>query len=388
MPRLLPVDRWLVSVTLAIKVALFFIGIAAVLGFTRVALNDPLDTLEIWNRWDAPHYLDLAVFGYRAVDPGNLVGPPGYQQVYPGDLYLYIVFFPLYPWLVTPFVWLTGQPVVGALLVTTVISLFVAPLMYRVVCREEDAGTGLRAAWLLLVFPTAFVLHIGYTEALFLALVLGAFLAARSERWWLAGALGALAALTRVNGALLIPALAAEAATQWFSRPPAERRLRADWLAIGVVGLGTLGYLALNLAVYGDPFQFLAVQEDHWFKHLEWPWEGIDGVIGWIRGDDLGDALLYGWAELIAITIGMAATVHAAFRFRPSWFTWMVTNWLLFVSTSFVLSVPRYTLTLFPLFVSMGLLTRRREALVGVSAVSIVGFVYFAGRFATGNWAF
>jgi hypothetical protein len=89
-----------------------------------------------------------------------------------------------------------------------------------------------------------------------------------------------------------------------------------------------------------------------------------------------------------AIVIGAGATLHAALRFRPAWFTWMATNWLLFVSTSFVLSVPRYTLTLFPLFISMGLLTRRVEVLVAVSLASIAGLVYFAGRFATGNWAF
>ena len=28
--------------------------------------------LEPWHRWDAPHYTDIAVFGYMANDPGNL----------------------------------------------------------------------------------------------------------------------------------------------------------------------------------------------------------------------------------------------------------------------------------------------------------------------------
>jgi len=71
-----------------------------------------------------------------------------------------------------------------------------------------------------------------------MALVLGSFLAARTERWWLAGALGGLAALARINGLVLIPALAAEAFTQWLQRPPAEPRLRIEWLAIGLVAVG------------------------------------------------------------------------------------------------------------------------------------------------------
>jgi Gpi18-like mannosyltransferase len=388
MLRLGPADQRLISLTIGIKVVLFFLGIAAFASFANGTLHRPIDALEIWNRWDAPHYLDIAVFGYRSFDPGNLVGPPGYEQVFPGELNLYIVFFPLYPWIVGLVDVAIGQPVVSAVLVTTVASLFVAPLLYRVVRSEESEGVALRAGWFLLIFPTAFVLHIPYTEALFLTLVLGSFLAARHQRWWLAGLLGGLAALTRVNGLILLPALAAEAATQWFQAPQTERRLRVEWLAIGLVGAGTLGYLALNLAVYGDAFQFLQIQESHWYKHLEAPWEGIGRLFRWINGPDAGEAWLYGWSELIAIVIGLAATIHAALRFRPAWFVWIASNWLLFISTSFVLSVPRYTLTLFPLFVSLGVISRRREVLIGLSLASIAGFVYFAGRFAAGVWAY
>jgi hypothetical protein len=66
----------------------------------------------------------------------------------------------------------------------------------------------------------------------------------------------------------------------------------------------------------------------------------------------------------------------------------MAGNWLLFTSTSFLLSMPRYTLTLFPLMILMALVTRRAPALVAVSAVSLAGLTYFAWRFATGTWAF
>jgi hypothetical protein len=58
------------------------------------------------------------------------------------------------------------------------------------------------------------------------------------------------------------------------------------------------------------------------------------------------------------------------------------------VSTSFLLSTPRYALTLFPLFVALALPTRRTWLLIAGSLVSITGFIYFASRFATGSWAF
>ena len=381
-------DRRLIGLTWAVKLAVLVVGAIAYVSFRGGVIDQPGDLLRMWSHWDAPHYLDLIVFGYRDGDSSGLIGPHGYRSIYPEDLALYIVFFPLFPWLGTLVNVVVDDPLVSAFVVTTVASTFVAPLLYRLVRHDEEASVALRAAWFLLIFPTAYFLHIGYTEALFMALVLGSFLAARNERWWLAGLLGGLAALTRVNGLILIPALGAEALTQWLRTPAEERRLRVEWLAIGLVAVGFGVYLGLNQVVYGDPFAFLIPQREHWFKTLAWPWEGIDGVLGWLGAPKPDNVLMQGWMELLSIAIGLVATVHTALRFRPSWFAWMAGNWLLFVSTSFVMSTPRYVLTLFPMYVSLALASRSRAALVAISAVSMAAMIYFAGRFATGWWAF
>jgi hypothetical protein len=384
--RLTDADKLLLALTVVLKVGVLAIG-AAGYAITTGAL-DAGQTLEVWNRWDAPHYLDLVVFGYRAVDDGSLVGPNGYRSVYPGDLPLYIVFYPLFPWLATAVNTVVNDPLVSAFVVSTVASLFVAPLMHRLVAHDEEPGVALRAAWFLLIVPTAYFLHIGYTESLFTALVLGSFLAGRTRHWWIAGLLGGLAAMTRINGLVLLPALGAEAATQWLAGPRSERRLRAEWLAIGLVAAGFAGYLALNQVVYGDALTFLRVQREHWFKEAAFPWEAISGAFGWFESPRPDLVFMNGGMELLFTGIGLVGVVVSAFRLRPSYFAWMAGNWLLFTSTSFLLSMPRYTLTLFPLMILMALVTRRMAALVAVSAVSLVGFVYFAWRFATGSWAF
>jgi hypothetical protein len=154
------------------------------------------------------------------------------------------------------------------------------------------------------------------------------------------------------------------------------------------VGVGFGVYLGLNQVIYGEPFVFLRIQDEHWFKSLAPPWEGINGVLGWLGSSNPVNVLMQGWMELLFIAVGLVATVHAAFRFRPSWFAWMAGNWLLFVSTSFVISVPRYALTLFPLYVSLAVLSRRWLVLALLSAVSIAGLIFFAGKFANGGWAF
>ncbi len=381
-------DRRLIGLTWLVKLGVLLVGALAYVTFRHGAIDQPGDLLRMWSHWDAPHFLDVIVFGYRDGDSSGLVGPHGYRSIYPDDLALYIVFFPLFPWLATIVNVVIDDPLVSAFVVTTVASMFVAPLLYRLVRHDEDASIALRSAWFLLIFPTAYFLHIGYTEAVFMALVLGSFLAARTERWWLAGVLGGLAALARINGLVLIPALAAEAFTQWLQRPPAERRLRVEWLSIGLVALGFAVYLGLNYAIYGTPFEFLRVQHDHWFKSLAAPWDAIGGAFNWFKSDKPDNQLMYGFMELLFVAIGLAGTIYAAFRFRPSWFIWMAGNMLLFVSTSFLLSTPRYALTLFPLYVSLALISARTWLLVLLSAVSIAGFVYFAGRFATGWWAF
>ena len=367
-------DALLLGWTLLAKLAVLAIGVLAAGAI-----------LEPWDRWDAPHYTDIAVFGYMANDPGTLTPPPGYSQVFPGDLDLYIVFFPLYPWLVAAVNAIIGAPMAAAFVVSTVASLFVAPLLYRLVTVDLGRRTGLWAAGLLLVFPTAYFLHIGYTESLFLALAFGSLWLARTNRWWAAGAIGLLAALTRVNGLVLIPALAVEAWLQWRQ----HREARVEWLAIGGVAIGFGIYLVLNWSVYGDPLAFSEIQRSHWFKDLSPPWEGIAGMIEWTASADADNAFMLGWMELAFTGLGLAATVATALWLRPTWAMWMAGNWLLIVSTGFVMSVPRYSLVLFGIVV-WGAIVADRWRWAGwlLAGASGAAMAYFGWRFASGQWAF
>jgi hypothetical protein len=78
------------------------------------------------------------------------------------------------------------------------------------------------------------------------------------------------------------------------------------------------------------------------------------------------------------------------FRLRPSYAVWMTANWLLITSTKFVVSVPRYCLTLFPIFIILALFATggRRLAAPIVSAISLLLLALFAMKFAHGTWAF
>ena len=383
MPRLRlgRTDVELIGATLAIKLAVLLGGIVAL----WLATGSVPGLLDPWHRWDAPHYTDIAVFGYMAEDPGTL-SAAGYRQVYPGDLDLYIVFFPLYPWLVAGLNTALGAPIVAAFVVSAIASLAVAPMLSRLVAADLGLSIGKWSALLLLIFPTAYFLHIGYTESLFLALAFGSLWLARTDRWVGSGILGGLAALTRVNGLILIPALAVEAYLQWR----VHRRLDARWLfapALVAVGFGV--YLALNLAVYGDAFAFSEIQREHWFKGLSAPWDGIAGILGRLSNPVADTAFMIGGMELLFVTLGLAAVLASAIWLRPTWTAWMAGNWLLIVSTGFVVSTPRYSLVLFalPVFGAI-ILDRWRPLGLVLAGMSALAMAYFTWRFATGLWAF
>jgi hypothetical protein len=98
---------------------------------------------------------------------------------------------------------------------------------------------------------------------------------------------------------------------------------------------------------------------------------------------------MLGWMELAFTGLGLAATVATALWLRPTWAMWMAGNWLLIVSTGFVMSVPRYSLVLFGIVVWGAILADRwRWAGWLLAGASSGAMAYFAWRFASGQWAF
>jgi len=350
-----------IGLVLGIKLLVLTFGVQAVASMT---VSHP-GWFEIWNRWDSLHYLRLAEHGYAAV----------------GDARVSLVFFPLYPWLVRAAAFLVPDYMAAAIVVSAIASVAAALTLRALVRCDETQEIARSSVWFLFIFPTSFFLHIAYTESLFLALTLGCLLAARKERWALAGLLGAAASLTRVNGLILGPTLLAEVILQWKAR----RRWNWHWLWLGLVPVGFLVYLWLNHAVTGDYFAFTKIMREHWFKKFASPWFGVHDVWLRARGMNINEGL----NEFIAVLLISVATVLCWFRLRLSYSVWITLNWLLINSTAFVLSVPRYALTFFPLFILFAIgCTGRRFWFSIVTLWSILYLALYAGRFAQGLWAF
>ena len=116
------------------------------------------------------------------------------------------------------------------------------------------------------VFPFAFFYGAVYTEALFLAAVVWAFYCFRTDRWIAGGLCGALATAPRVNGILMLPALAWIAWRRTASTAQTASDRRSDRLhaAVGLllVCSGIAGYSLYIYRLTGSPFEWVATMKD------------------------------------------------------------------------------------------------------------------------------
>ncbi len=185
---------------------------------------DPNPALAVWQRFDSNWYLKIAEHGYSDADGST-------------------VYFPIYPLLIhVAGSLLFGQYLLASILVSNLSLVAALYFLFRIANELMGTGGARRALVFLAIFPTSFFLFAAYTESLFLCLSLAALIAGQRRHWVCAGVLASLAALTRLQGVVLILPLA----YMWFRRvwdgrgqprnPP--RPLRGTWGHSGFVAGG------------------------------------------------------------------------------------------------------------------------------------------------------
>jgi hypothetical protein len=353
--------------------------------------------LQPWGYWDGHWFGLIAEHGYvhRAAT----------------------AFFPLYPTLLRAVAWLLdGQIALAGVLISNAALLGALVLLYRLIQIDFPRAVARRALLYLALFPTAYYLGAVYSESLFLLLSVGALYAARRDRWWLAGALGFLAALTRSQGILLLIPLAIGFVRQQGWHP---RGWRANPMALTLVPAGLMVYMAYLRRTFDDPLIMISAQKG-WDRYSANPIEtlqaGVEAVNScatrdWQGGVDFcwatrlvqepGLATLrdpaWRWAFSESNTVELAATLFlfavgvAAFRRLPLAYSAYLAAGigLPLWSPSAVhplMSMHRFTLVLFPAFIVLALLGRRRAAHAAIVVVSALLLAFFTIQFASWMW--
>ncbi|HEV2755696.1 MAG TPA: mannosyltransferase family protein [Actinomycetota bacterium] len=354
---------------MAIPRALLFVtGLSSAAGSADGDLSAGLS--RMWLHWDPAHYVRIADVGYRSS----------------GEDALFIVFFPLFPLLVAATGVVVRNLVVASLVVTTLSSVASGWLLHRLTGLDRGAEESWGAAIVLFSFPTAYALFAPYSESVFLMCVLASVYGARTGRWWLAGLAGLGATATRMVGLALVPALLVEALVAQRGDPRgAARKLGA----IALVPLGFVSYLGVNQVVHGDPFHFLGVQDEHWFQHAVPPWVPVTDALESMAGTDLTiESFLVHPARLVALVFALGVLAFGWRSMRWTDRTFSAVTMLMVLSASWLISLPRYLLGIYPLFTTLGRLGRRPWALAAVASAGMVLQLLLFARFARGMWAF
>ena len=351
-----------------IAVKIFAFTLALLFG---LVLHQPGDSISLWNRWDAPHYVEIAKNGYTSVGEGSYL----------------IVFMPLFPLLIRLLTALSGNYEISALMISNSASLLAGIFLYKLTTIDYAHSRALKSVLYFALFPTSYFLIAGYTESLFLFLTIGCFYYARQGNWLPAGVLGMFASATRITGLVLIPSLLYE----YFS---AESRSKSgsirDIFFIGMISFGFLSYLIVNYIVFGNAFMFVELQRAHWSKYLAPPWKGLLSALWIILWQDTVQKVFVGGAEIICSLFGLACIIYASFtKFRFSYTIYMLLTWLAVASTRFWLSMPRYTLSMFPIFIILALFGDKRVELHYLMTITfLLLFSIFLVLFTQGYWAF
>lgn len=361
-------DWRLVGMILVVKSLFYVYGTQAYQALANGTVRNLSGWLGLWNRWDAIHFLNVAQNGYQTT----------------GTARFEIVNYPLFPWLTRLVALVFGNYILSGLFVTGIASVAAGLLLQKLILLDYSRVIARRGVWFMFIFPTSYVFHVPYSESVLMAFAIGSLLAARNGRWPLAGILGALACMSRVNGLVLIPSLLVEAGSQYWI----ERRFRWSWLWIGFTCLGVITYLMLNYYVSGDPFLFMRYAREHWNQVLSWPWIGVrEKVISAFQaGTDSESWVMIEVQGLLFIALGLIATVWAWIKLRPSYAMWMTGNWLLFTSTTFLISVPRFTVVMFPLYILFSRLSVNRLWYWAITVWSLLYLALFTGLYVEGQW--
>lgn len=345
---------------------------------------------DIWARWDAVWYLKIATDGYSAGDNST-------------------AFFPLYPFLLAALKPLfLGNGVLAGICISLAACLGAFYLFYRFVEIDFGGPVARRALLYLAIFPTSFFFQTIYSESLFLLLTVGCLYAARRQEFMIAGLAGGLAVLTRSAGLLLLVPL-----LMMYLRDREYNWRRPGWeiTYLLLVPLGLMVWMLYLDIRFGDPWLFIKSQTN-WVRGFAWPLGPLEGLRQGVRAAgqsassilSLGDRTYWPvvdrdprlWDTYNILNLGFTLSflglcIAAFWRLPRAYAAYALAVVLLPLSfpSAFVplLSMPRFVLAAFPIFILLALWADKRpwlDKLIVVSSLTFLGL--FTAKFVVWTW--
>lgn len=326
-----------------------------------------LESLSFWTCTDSGHYLDIAQDWY--LSQGEM------------DRLVQLVFLPGYPLAVRLMHLLVPNFLHAGLLISALSFAGAGCVLYRLFCLDLPPREALRTIRVLCLLPGAFFFAAPMSESLFLLLCASCLYLARTHRWLSGCLLGGLAAFTRSLGlTLIIPLLFEWIAAFRVVPKKARRRQLARGAVLFLIPGGFGVYCLINLAVAGNPFQFLIYQRVHWSQQPGWFFNTAYYQTEMAQQCALSDlhTLLGLWLpNLLASFLSLLVMTLAVRHLRPSYTAWYLAYFLIAIGATWLLSAPRYLIALIPTPLALARLIRNPTADLVVSSVSLCGSILY-----------
>ncbi|WP_433546032.1 mannosyltransferase family protein [Streptomyces sp. CA-294286] len=356
--------------------------------------KDAPSALSRWAQWDWTHFLHIAQAGYFPEGAGP--GTPDWdnrEAFFPGfPLVLRAVHTVVPDWTLAGLLISFVSGAVAVLALARIARLHLpgehtAPgPVQRSGSSDSPSPAGRRAVLFLLLSPCAVFLAAGYTEALFLAFALPAWLAAQRHQWAMAGLLTALATCVRISGLFVAAAIGVHfLITAWRARSARAWR-PLPWTLLPA--LPALLYSAYLHAHTGDWMAWKHAQERGWYRQFHAPWESW--ATTWRAAFDgaYPTGYAYMWqAELLAMVVGLVLLgVLVWLRRWPEAVYLALSLWALGTSYWFT-SVPRATLLWWPLWTLLAAWSVRSPRVKSAYVMVVAPLMMvFAVSYLSGRW--
>ncbi len=341
--------------------------------YPRVSGSWVVDRLS---HWDSYHFLRIAEQGY--LPPGL----PCCDQAY----------LPGYPLLMDAVRPLAGGSTLGAGLLVSVAASVAAAVLLARLAREQlgDARAGWWAVLLLAVSPAGVFLGVVYSDAPFLAAVLGAWICARHGRWWAAGALAAVACSLRITGLFLLVGLVVLLVVQLRAEGRRLPRPHAVALLLPVATVGAYAAYLHHLGLSWDAYR--EAQATGWSRETVPPWDGLVVAVQGIADSFGGGATLLGLSrvlDLVMVAGGLVLVGLLARRRQWPELAYVAPSVGVIACSTQWASSPRYALVWFPAYLLLagaGLRPATRRWVVAGAMVSAVVMLAATAAFALRIW--
>ncbi|MFZ4518476.1 MAG: hypothetical protein ACOYOP_08805 [Microthrixaceae bacterium] len=320
-----------------------------------------------WNAFDGPEYLSIAARGYT------------YRQ---------LVWFPVYPHLIRVVALVLHNRLLAGVLISTIAGAIAACLAWTWLGHRCPNPRAHRAAFLgILLYPYGWYLYgVVYSDALFLALVLGAFVLIDRDRLLAAGLVGAVATATRPTGIAIILALFVAglvrrqviepgAGPTWAIDLELPLRFRRErWrprdLAPLLSAVGLLAYMTYLWVDWGSPVRYITVQE----LYHDADWRTLMKMEYFAQWSGPFDGRYLASATAQAVLVVLALLCTTAVGRRYGWGAGVLTGSIAVIPALTVgvfIGSGRYLMAAFPFAAFVGEWVGRRPPLVRGLAVAI-----------------